>query len=136
MLTGGCQCGALRYEIDADAPLDLYACHCRECQKQSGSAFGISAIFPLDAVRIVKGMPKIWTRPTDSGNTTDCAFCPDCGTRIMHTGTYDRSVTAIKGGSLDEPPDMAGAKHIWTDRTLHGIAIPDGCETWPGEPED
>ncbi|MEQ8665118.1 MAG: GFA family protein [Rhodospirillales bacterium] len=135
MRTGGCQCGNLRYEITAE-PLDVYACHCRECQKQSASAFGISVIFPRAEVRIIKGEPRIWTRPTDSGNTTDCYFCPDCGTRIMHAGTWDRNYTAIKGGSLDEPPDMTRAKHIWTDRTLAGIAIPPGCETWPGEPDD
>ncbi len=135
MRTGGCQCGHLRYEIDAE-PVDLYACHCRECQKQSGSAFGISAIFPLAAVRIVAGEPKIWTRPTDSGNTTDCYFCPECGSRIMHVGTLDRAVTAIKGGSLDEPLDMSAAKHIWTKRTISGIPVPDGHENWPGEPPD
>jgi hypothetical protein len=54
---GGCQCGAVRYEIAA-APLTLYACHCAECQRQSGSAFGLSMPVPAGAVRITAGEPR------------------------------------------------------------------------------
>ena len=52
--TGGCQCGALRYE-SAGEPIALYVCHCRECQKQSASAFGISVIVPVDAFDLKQG---------------------------------------------------------------------------------
>ncbi|MBW4535755.1 MAG: GFA family protein [Pleurocapsa minor HA4230-MV1] len=59
--TGGCQCGQIRYEIQAE-PLTLYACHCKECQKQSSSAFGMSMPVPRDAVVILQGQPKQWKR--------------------------------------------------------------------------
>jgi hypothetical protein len=56
-LTGGCQCGAVRYEIAA-APLAVYACHCTDCQRQSGGDFALSLIAPRESVRITKGTRK------------------------------------------------------------------------------
>ena len=80
---GGCQCGALRYEITA-APLVLYLCHCSECQTQSGSAFGMSLAVPSEAFSMRSGTPKTWARSSASGYGVDCAFCADCGVRIFH----------------------------------------------------
>ena len=77
-LFGGCQCGAIRYEL-SHGPLQLYVCHCTECRKQSASAFGISFIVPQTALRLTQGEPRCWSRPTDTGNTLDCAFCGECG---------------------------------------------------------
>jgi hypothetical protein len=62
MRTGGCQCGAVRYESEGE-PLALYFCHCRECRRQSASAFGISLIVPRKGLRVTQGAPKFWTRP-------------------------------------------------------------------------
>lgn len=132
-LAGGCQCGAVRYEA-AGPVLELFVCHCVECRKQSASAFGISVIVPRAGLRVTAGTPRLWSRPTDSGRILDCHFCPACGTRLFH-GTRDRTDTvSIKGGSLDEPPDLTGAVHIWVDRKLPGVAIPAGAASHPGEP--
>src|SRR5215217_6718430 len=70
-LSGGCQCGAVRYVVTAE-PLALYVCHCRECQKQSASAFGVSLVVPGTAFRLTAGEPRTWSRQTDSGRTLDC----------------------------------------------------------------
>ena len=131
--TGGCQCGAVRYRV-AGPLREIYVCHCRECRKQSASAFGISVIVPRAAVRLTRGSPRFWSRPTDGGRRLDCAFCPDCGTRLWHQGGTDGATLSIKGGSLDEPVDLAGAIHIWTARMLPGILLPPGAVTFPGEP--
>jgi hypothetical protein len=133
VLTGGCQCGAVRYEIDAK-PLDIYVCHCRECRKQSASAFGISVIMPAKAFVLKQGRVKTWSRPTDSGGVLDCTFCEVCGSRISHTDGREDTIS-VKGGSLDEPPDLTAASHIWTQRKLPGVVIPDGAVQWPGEPD-
>lgn len=133
MLTGGCQCGAVRYEVTAK-PLAVYVCHCRECQKQSASAFGISVIVPAQAFSLRQGRVGHWSRPTASGGTLDCMFCLECGTRIRHTAPGE-AVISIKGGSLDVPVDLAGAYHIWTRRKLSGVVIPDGARQCPEEPE-
>lgn len=132
--TGGCQCGAVRYEIRGPA-VDLYVCHCNECRRQSASAFGISMIVrPADLV-LVCGTPRTWTRAANVGGSLDCAFCPDCGSRLWHGDlAADRDIS-VKGGSLDRPPDLSKAKHIWTSRKLAGVIIPDGVETWPEEPD-
>jgi len=133
MRTGGCQCGALRYEIAAD-PHEIYVCHCRECQKQSASAFGISVFVARDAFRLTRGEAKTWSRPTDSGRRLTCAFCPRCGSRLWHETEGAPETVSVKGGSLDEPVDLSAALHIWTSRKLPGVAIPDGARRFPEEP--
>jgi hypothetical protein len=131
-LTGGCQCGRVRYEIAAE-PVEIYVCHCRECRKQSASAFGISVMVPVAAFRLTKGEAREWTRPADSGNIVVCHFCATCGSRIWHDAPGDATIS-VKGGSLDEPPDLTGVPHIWTARKLHGVVIPEGVAQHPGEP--
>jgi len=131
-LTGGCQCGAVRYEVSAE-PLRIYVCHCRECQKQSASAFGISVIVPARAFALRRGRVSTWSRPTASGGVLECMFCTACGTRIRHADRREDTVS-IKGGSLDAPVDLTAAFHIWTSRKLAGVVIPDAATQFPEEP--
>ena len=133
--TGGCQCGAVRYEI-ASPPVELYVCHCRECQKQSSSAFGISAIFRRQDLRLTRGAVRNWTRGADSGRQVKCNFCPNCGARIWHEdGEGLEPTVSIKGGSLDRPVDLTQATHIWVSRKLPGVVIPEGAAQFAEEPE-
>jgi hypothetical protein len=134
-LTGGCQCGAARYAV-AGAPQALYVCHCRECQKQSASAFGISVIVRRASLRLTQGAVGRWTRPTDSGRQLTCVFCTACGSRLWHEGADPAEPISIKGGSLDTPPDLGNAIHIWTTRKLAGVFIPDRARQFPGEPDE
>ena len=131
MLSGRCQCGGVRYEHPAE-PVAVYICHCRECQKQSASAFGISVEVPKAGLRLLQGEPKFWTRGTDTGRKLRCAFCPDCGSRLWHESEADW--ITLKGGSLDRPVDVSNAIHIWTRRKLPGIEIPERAQQYPGEP--
>ena len=134
MRTGGCQCGEVRYE-SAEEPIEVYICHCWECRKQSASAFGISVLVPADGFRVTQGTPHFWSRPADSGGQVKCAFCPSCGSRLWHADEAGVETTlSIKGGSLDEPPDIAASNHIWTSRKLPGVVIPDGARQSPEEP--
>jgi len=130
---GGCQCGAIRYELLGD-PLKIVICHCRECRKQSASAFGVSVFVPRERLRLTRGSPKFWTRPTDSGNTLECAFCPDCGSRLWHQRVGAADTISIKGGSLDDAIDLSTAVHIWTSRMLPGIVLPTDTTQFPGQP--
>ena len=134
MRTGGCQCGEVRYESQGEA-LSLYVCHCRECRRQSSSAFGISFIVPRKGLRVTRGAPKFWTRPADSGGQVDCAFCPTCGSRLWHASGSESETVSIKGGSLDEPPDLTAAVHNSTSRLLPGVVIPEVARQFPEEPE-
>src|SRR5499427_4962134 len=118
-LIGGCQCGAVRYAISAE-PETIYVCHCRECQRQSASAFGISVIVPAAAFILTQGDVRTWQRPTDSGRVLDCLFCTACGSRIRHM-TPGETTVSVKGGSLDQPVNLTHAIHIWTSRRLPGV---------------
>lgn len=122
--TGRCQCGEICYESVGES-LALYLCHCRECQKQSASAFGISLEVMRAGFRITQGEPKYWSRTTDSGRKIKCAFCPTCGSRLWHEYDPTSETLSIKGGSLDDPLDVSHAIHVWTSRKLPGIIIPD-----------
>jgi hypothetical protein len=134
-LAGGCQCGAIRYEITGQ-PLEVYVCHCRECRKQSASAFGISVWVNRADFALLTGTPRFWSRPADSDRTIDCAFCLDCGTRVWHEpgGGVRGGAIAVKGGSLDEPVDISSAAHVWVSRKLPGIGIPEGAIRYPENP--
>ncbi len=113
-LTGGCQCGEVRYRIDAE-PLTVLACHCTECQKQSASAFGMTMPVPRAGFTFSKGQPAHWERKADSGNTLGAAFCATCGTRLFHEPA-NKAVLNVKPGTLDDTSWLSPVGHIWTDR--------------------
>jgi hypothetical protein len=131
---GGCQCGAVRYEITGQ-PVKIYICHCTECRHQSASAFGISVIVDSADLVLKHGKPKKWTRKADIGGALDCYFCPECGSRLWHGNPHADSTISIKGGSLDQPPDLTAVSHIWTSSKLQGIQIAADSPTFPGEPD-
>ena len=98
--TGGCQCGSVRYVVTT-GPIRLLACHCKECQRQSGSAFGMS--MPVKKTSLtVTGRTKQFTRGADSGNEVTGVFCPECGVRIYHVLKSTQDVVSIKPGTFDD----------------------------------
>lgn len=131
-LTGGCQCGALRYVLTA-SPVRVYVCHCRECQRQSASAFGISVIASRAAFTVTQGRVRRWSRPTDSGTTLHCRFCLVCGSRVWHDSDPGDTIS-IKGGTFDVPIELTDGVHIWTARRVPGVVIPEHVRQFPGEP--
>ena len=132
-LTGGCQCGAVRYEITG-TPLTTYVCHCRECRKQSASAFGISLTVRSGDFHVTRGETRHWTRGTDTGRRLRCVFCPQCGSRLWHEGEPKGATISVKGGSIDGGVDLGVAHHIWVSRKLAGVVIPEGRPQFQEEP--
>lgn len=131
--TGSCQCGAVRYRIMVDQ-LKSYACHCRECQKQSASAFGISVPVSRSAFEI-QGELNSWRRPTDSGSHTDCYFCTQCGSRLYHDGASRPERVTVKGGSLDRATDLLPVAHIWTRSRQDWVELPSDVPQWDTQPQ-
>ena len=129
---GGCQCGRVRYRVTGD-PLYLVACHCKECQRQSGSAFGMSLMVRA-ADFTVQGELRMFERVADSGRTLRCFFCPECGTRIYHEPAYAAGVVNIKAGTLDETAGLEPQLHTWTDSKQGWVPIPAGMPTNPRQP--
>ncbi|MEM1053416.1 MAG: GFA family protein [Pseudomonadota bacterium] len=130
--TGGCQCGAVRYRINAER-LTAYACHCRECQMQAASAFGMSVPVMKTSLEL-EGETSVWRRPTDSGSHTNCHFCPTCGSRLYHAGDNRSFMVTIKGGSLDEARSLDPIAHIWTKSKQSWVVLPDGVPQWETQP--
>lgn len=126
---GGCQCGSVRYRLGA-APRTLAVCHCRDCQRQSGSAFALSLDVSPDAFQLLDGELKTFTAACDSGRTKECAFCASCGTRIYHRGEWGMS---IKAGTLDDTSQLRPEAHYWTKRKQPWVPIPDGVPCFPDD---
>lgn len=131
---GGCQCGAIRYEIDSE-PAGLNVCHCTDCQRQSGSAFSMSLRVTASAVHFTKGQVKTFQMAGESGKPKNCAFCADCGTRIYHALPGSPTMM-IKPGTLDEPKAFAPVAHIWTRSKQPWVVIPDGLLAFDKGPPD
>ena len=129
---GGCQCGRVRYRVTAD-PLYLVACHCKECQRQSGSAFALSMIVQQSTF-IVEGELKMFERSSESGRPLRCFFCPECGTRIYHQPSYAEGIANIRAGTLDDTSWLKPQMHVWTSSKQPWVEIPEGVQTHRTQP--
>ena len=131
---GGCQCGAVRFEINAE-PLTAYVCHCITCQKQSGSAFGMAIVVPTDAISVLEGGTSTFIKTADSGRESTCVFCPKCGNRLFHHIKAGAAMSMVKTGLLDDASDIIPVAHLWTSRALNWVTIPDNVLIFEGQPE-
>ena len=130
---GGCQCGSIRYRLIGE-PIELSVCHCTECQRQSGSAFGMSLDVRSDEFVLLSGELRDFVRTAESGNRLRCSFCPQCGTRIHHQTTDAVSVLSVKPGTLDDTSWLVPRLHVWT-RSRHGwVLVPGDVESYEQEP--
>jgi hypothetical protein len=118
-LSGGCQCGAVRYRLDAE-PTGANVCHCRMCQKASGSPFMAFAGVPNDRLIWTRGEAKIFV----SSAFAERGFCAECGTPLTYR-MVDTSRTSVTLGSLDDPSAVAPevqygieSKCAWLDASL------------------
>ncbi|HWV55673.1 GFA family protein [Pseudorhodoplanes sp.] len=134
-LTGGCQCGALRYEIRAE-PLSVYVCHCTECQRQSGAAFGMSLMVPRPALIYVRGTPRRWKRKADSGRSIESDMCEVCGVRPVNHPSANDKISVVKPGTLDDTSWLHPVGHIWTRSAQPWVTIADGSVIHDGHPAD
>jgi len=102
--SGGCACGAIRYECSA-APLLPMNCHCRDCQRASGSAYAALLHVPVAAFTLTQGTLKYHRRTGESGNTLDRGFCPECGSPVVIQGQRLSSLGLLSlwAASLEDP---------------------------------
>ena len=80
--SGGCACGAIRYESTAE-PVMMLHCHCRDCQRSSGGPFSSFVIVPTEAFKLLQGSLRFHASPSEAGGKTRRGFCPDCGSPIV-----------------------------------------------------
>ena len=111
-MTGGCSCGAIRYEI-ASFPLLLYTCNCTNCQRISGSAFALNMPVATKGFRIVKGEPKGWHHKSPSGADVTSWFCGDCGARICGERKSRPEYINVRAGTLDDTTWLVPVAHMF-----------------------
>jgi hypothetical protein len=134
---GGCQCGQVRFEVKGD-PVKVYACHCTICQKQSGSAFGMAALYKQQFFNITKGELSNFVRD-GTGKSVRNYFCPICGTRIYHqwfTSDGIGPVVNIKPGTLDDSSWLNPGCHVWTQHAQSWIHFSEDDILFEEQPAD
>jgi len=131
-LTGGCLCGAIRYTVDAEVT-GLRACHCKNCQKHSGTGGTVNAVVPTGQFRITKGAPKRYQdSATQSGRTLSRHFCAECGSSIYSQRNPDPGFVVVRAGSLDDSSGMKITSDIWTSTAPPWAYIDPSSERHPG----
>jgi len=99
--TGKCLCGAVSYTINADAPLRMAQCHCKGCQRSSGTGHMSLAFFKADDVQIT-GETASYAATADSGNINTRHFCPKCGSRVYGENSARPGLIGIAVGCVDD----------------------------------
>jgi len=128
-MEASCQCGKLCASIADDAEPLTILCHCTDCQKRSGSTFGVTGYFAKQAVKI-SGAAREWTRNSDSGNTLTNGFCPTCGSTVYVLLERTESLIGVPVGAISDPAFPAPTREVWTNRKHHWVNIPDGMASF------
>ena len=129
---GGCLCGAVRYTSDAE-PAMVAACHCRSCQKATGSGHTLNLAVPADSVRLA-GEVKRFQSPGGSGKEVRRVFCPECGSQLMIEANLFAGMMLIAAGTLDDPNWVQPGVHIWTSSAASWDQPPAGVTSFPQLP--
>lgn len=131
-IKGSCQCGQVSYEL-LEPPQMVVACHCKECQKLSTSAFSITAMVDAKSV-VFSGEMKHWQRPADSGNTNAAKFCPTCGNRIYHYNPDEPGKIKLKPSNLSDTRLIHPVAHVWVSEKQDWFEIPVGVKVFDKQP--
>ncbi len=112
--TAPCACGQLRIACRGE-PLKVSLCHCLECQRRTGSTYGIAAFYPRDAVKVA-GNASTYTRPSDRGLPVAHHFCPDCGSTVYWEPQRIPDLIAVAVGAFADPSFPAPTQAVWDER--------------------
>ncbi len=124
-LEGGCSCGAVRYRLES-APMVVHCCHCRDCQRQTGSAFVLNALIETDRIAILAGQTQPVSMPTDSGRPHLIHRCPACQIAVWSDYGGRPALRFVRVGTLDDPAALPPDVHIFTRSKLPWVRLPEG----------
>jgi hypothetical protein len=133
VLTGGCECGAIRYECSA-APIMAGHCHCRSCRKASGAGHASHVMVPKAAMTIA-GDARFYERTADSGNTVRRGFRPNCGAPDYAESSGWPDMLTLWAGSLDDPALFRPAMIVYADDAPSWDRIDPALPSYPSTPE-
>lgn len=130
-IEGGCDCRIIRYRLESK-PLFVHCCHCRWCQRESGSAFALNAMIEADRVTLSCGEPEIIDTPSNSGKGQKIARCPQCRIALWsHYAGAGPLIRFVRVGTLDEPDVLPPDIHIFTASKQPWVVIPPGARVMP-----
>jgi hypothetical protein len=125
---GGCVCGNVRYRTIGE-PVMATICHCKFCQKRTGSAFSEPVVFRTEQVEFSGGLLTTYEHRSDESHRwLRMEFCPRCGTTVSWTAERRPGMRGMSGGTFDDPNWVKTRKHIWTRSVQHWLVIPVDAE--------
>jgi len=142
-LEGGCTCRAVRYRL-ASKPLFVHCCHCRWCQRETGSSFALNAMIESDRVALLQGELEVVDTPSNSGKGQKISRCSKCRVAVWsnYAGAGD-AVRFVRVGTLDQPDRLPPDIHIFTSSRQPWVVLPphipavpeyyDRNDHWPKE---
>ena len=141
-LRGRCACGAVRYAL-ASPPMFVHCCHCRDCQRQTGSAFVLNALIEPDRIAQEGGEIDAVAVPTDSGRPHRIFRCTQCKTALWSEYGGVAKLRFVRIGTLENPAALSPDVHIYTRSKLPWVTLPAGVpafeayydrgKLWPAE---
>ena len=130
-LDGGCDCRTIRYRMQG-APLFVHCCHCRWCQRETGSAFVLNAMIEADRVDLLSGEPMVVDTPSESGQGQRIARCPRCFVAVWsHYSGAGPHVRFVRVGTLDTPDALPPDIHIFTASRQPWVQLPPSTPAVP-----
>ena len=121
-VSGSCHCGEIAFEADVE-PGSAIACHCRDCQQLTGTAFRAAIPAGPETFRLVRGTPSIYLKIADSGSARRHAFCGTCGSPVFRMPTGNNPNYALRLGTLDPCPELGRPKlQQWTRSRMPWLA--------------
>jgi len=128
-LEGGCACAAVRYRL-ISLPMFVHCCHCRDCQRQTGSAFVLNALIETDRVAVLSGNPEPVAVPTDSGRPHHIYRCPSCKVAVWSIYGGVHKLLFVRVGTLGDPAALTPDVHIYVRSKLPWVALPGGTPSF------
>jgi hypothetical protein len=122
-LEGGCACGAVRYRLTSQ-PMIVHCCHCKDCQRQTGTAFVINSLIETDRIEVAAGEVAPVRMPTDSGGVHDIYRCTACGTALWSDYGGRPYLRFVRVGTLDQPAEAPPDVHIFARSKLPWVGLP------------
>ena len=123
-MEASCQCGQLRATVADDATSFTVLCHCTDCQRRSGSPFGVIGYFGSEAVTI-GGEAGEFSRTNNSGNRVTSGFCKSCGSTIYVLLSKNDALIGIPVGTFADPDFPMPVRAVWDQRRHHWVELPD-----------